>query len=54
VIAATVVPTVDPIGSWDEVGFEGDIVSAVAGRPDRVAATQIASFDLDPFATAAP
>jgi protease YdgD len=54
VISAAMVPMADTIGSWDEVGFEGDIVSAILGRPDQVAANQIASFDLDPLVIAAP
>ena len=53
-IGPAVVPTCDTNGSWDEVGFEGDIVSSIAVRWDRLAANETASFDFDPFAITAP
>ena len=53
-IAPAMVPTGDPLGSWDEVGFEVEIASSIAGRRDRLAANEIASLDLDPLAIAAP
>jgi len=55
IMAATAAePACETASSWDEAGFEGDIVWSIPEPQIKLAANEPMAFDFDPFAVAVP